>query len=332
MAVRGGGRSVLVGVVAAALCGVGAELLSGYGPSTGHLDQVVVAVVFFAALYGAPALLAREVARRRRWGWPSLLSLMAALGVAQCCVIDQSLFSADYQGYDGWQQARELTWVPWLGTSAYNAANFVLGHLIFSFAAPIAVAEAWRPALAHRKWLNGWGIGAALVAYLTSAAMILGDPQSRSASPTQLLVSVGVIAALLGVAAGLRGRGLAVTDTGRRPPGVAVVVVVAAGFGVVVECVPPTWWGVSVYLTAAAVGAGLLWWASTSTVWTWRHGAAVGVGLLLARGLLAIVGDPVGGDVVAVAKYTHNAVMLAVVAAAGWYALHSVRTSTKVGQ
>lgn len=88
-----------------------------------------------------------------------------------------------------------------------------------------------------------------------------------------------------------------------------------------VECVTPSWWGVAVYLTTAAAGAGLLRRTSTSTTWTYRHSAAAGCGLLLARGLLAIVGDPVGGEVTPALKYTHNVVMLVVVVAAGWYAL-----------
>lgn len=304
-----------------ALCGVGAELLSGYGPSTGHAGQVLLALVFFAALYGAPALLAREVARRRGWGWPGLLLMMAALGVAQCCVIDQSLFSEDYQGYDGWQEAREATWLPWLGTSAYNASNFVLGHTIFSFAAPIAVAEAWRPEQSNRPWLNRWGIAAALIAYTGSAAMILGDAESRSASPSQLAASVGVIAALVCAAVWVGVRSTTSPEVDRSSVGWRTVAAVAVLLGAVVECVPPNWLGVALYLAAASAGAWLLWMASASSAWTFRHTAAVGFGFLFARGLLAFLGTPVGGEVTPTLKYTHNTVMLVVVViTAGCYA------------
>jgi hypothetical protein len=172
----------------------------------------------------------------------AIAAAMAALGVAQCCVIDQSLFSAAYQGYDGWLEAREATWAPWLGTSAYNAANSVLGHVIFSFAAPIAVAEAWRPARADRAWLNAWGIAAALVCYLGAAVMIFGDAQSRSASPLQLMASAGVIGGLLGAAAWHGGRSAATSAprVRNRPIGVRTVAVVAVAVGAIVECVPPT--------------------------------------------------------------------------------------------
>lgn len=305
---------------------MGAELLSGYGPSTGHWDQVLLAMAFFAALYGAPALLVREVARRRRWGWPSLLLMMTALAVTQCCVIDQSLFSATYQGYDGWQQAREATWVPWLTTSAYNASNFVLGHVIFSFAAPIAVAEAWRPEREGGAWLNSWAIAAALISYLTAAVMIVSDAQSRSATPLQLGFSAGVITALLGAAMLCRNKFGGSAGMTLRPIGVTIVALAAFACGAVVECAPSNWGGVAIYLSATAAGSVVLWRVSASRTWTCRHGAAVGCGLLAARGLLAIVGEPVSGEVEVALKYTHNAVMLVVVLVAGWYALRPRKT------
>ena len=45
------------------LCAVGAELLAAYGENTGDPAGVAFALVIFAALYGAPALLVRELAK-----------------------------------------------------------------------------------------------------------------------------------------------------------------------------------------------------------------------------------------------------------------------------
>lgn len=320
-------RGTWLGAVAAAvLCGVGAELLSGYGPSTGHVSQVLLGLAFFAGLYGAPAVLAREVARRNEWGWPSLLFVYAGLGVAQCCLIDQSLFSADYQGYEGWEQAREGTWVPWLGVSAYNALTFVLGHVIFSFGAPIAVAEAWRPAFAMRPWLGRAGVTVAVLAYGVTVAMIVGDPASRSANGVQIAVSSLVVASLVGAAVWI-GTWRSVTPRDQRATTrVAVVVLVAMALAAVAESIPPTWTGVTVYAIVAGLGTWLLSRRSATSSWTVRHAAAVGVGVLLARGLLAFIGDPVGGEVDATFKYAHNAAMLVVVIVAAWCALRP-RTS-----
>jgi hypothetical protein len=46
------------------LSAIAAELLQAYDDSTGRFGVLLVVVVFFAALYGAPALLIRELARR----------------------------------------------------------------------------------------------------------------------------------------------------------------------------------------------------------------------------------------------------------------------------
>ena len=181
---------------------MGAELLSAYSDTTGDPGGVAFSLVFFAALYGAPALLVRELARRRGWGWPSMLLAFAALGVAQACLIDQSMFSVDYQAYEGWEETRAATLVPGLGISAFNAFNFVVGHMIFSFAAPVALVEAWHPERAHEPWLTGRGLVLAALAYLGAAALILADPTSHSGTAVQL--------------DGVRARG-AGTDRSRRP-------------------------------------------------------------------------------------------------------------------
>ncbi len=321
--------SASTALAAAALCGVGAELLSGYGPSTGHVGKVLVDLVFFTALYGAPAVLVREIARRRGWGWPSMLLGFAALGVAQCCLIDQSLFSSDYQGYDGWRELRDGTWLAWPGVPAYAALSFVVGHVIFSFAAPIAVAEAWRAADAHRPWLRWPGIVIAAVAYAATAGMIAADPQSHSASTGQLMAGAVLVVGLCCTAT-LVGERATPRVVPRRPVDVPVIVAAAMAAAGIIESVPPTWPGVVIYLLAIGVGGGLLWRESTTQWWTFRHTAAIGVGVLLARGILAFLGDPLGGDVAPIAKYLHNIVMLSIVGVAGWFAMRPKATDSAV--
>ncbi len=301
---------------------VGAELLAAYGDSTGDVGGVVFSVVFFSALYGAPALLARELVRRRSWGWPSLLLIFAALGVTEACLIDQSLFSADYQGYKGWEESQRATRIPVLGLSAYNVWNFVGGHVIFSFGAAVALAEAWRPSQARRAWLGSFGMGLAGLAYLVSAALILSDPESRSGSPAQLAVAAFVVAALLAAAGlvGLREKG--VEQQGLYPP-LSAWKVLAATFPVALagSLFAENWAGLSVgVFTTTTLGVGVLL-ASRRWEWGARHCAAVALAFLLVRGLLAFTYYPLLGDVTAVAKYTHNVVMLLAVALAGCVAL-----------
>lgn len=302
------------------LCAIGAELLAAYSDNTGDPGGIAFSVVFFAALYGAPALLARELVRRRGWGWPSMLLLFAALGVAQACLIDQSLFSTDYMGYDGWEETREATLIPALGLSAYNAYNFVLGHVIFSFGAPIAVGEAWRPKYARDPWLGRVGIGIALLAYAGAAALIVSDPESRSASPSQVLISAAVVVALV-VGAAIVGSRHVPAEDGRHPVPIWATLLLGLVAALVSVLGGETWTGfvIGVVITGA-VALGLLA-AARRPGWSVHHIAAVGLGFLLVRGLLAFTYFPLLGDVAPIPKYVHNTTMLLVVAVAAWFAL-----------
>lgn len=305
----------------AALCAVGAELLAAYSDNTGDISAVLFALVFFMALYGAPALLVRELARRMGWGWPSLLLLCAALGVLQAGIIDQSLFAERYHGFAGWEESRAATFIPAFGISAYGAYNFIIGHIIFSFAGPIAIAEAWRPKRADAPWLSPFGMIVAAIFYAGSAALIMFDPQSQSASQTQLIVSWLLVAACF-VAAALIGRvniGARSEPMGRRSP----LVVLAVTFVVAVlgRSAGEDWLGVIVELGSTLLILAMIIWVRMRFVWTLRHSAAVGLGFLLSRGVLAFTYFPLLGEVEPLPKYLHNVAMLAVVLAAGVVAL-----------
>ncbi|WP_307864972.1 hypothetical protein [Myceligenerans salitolerans] len=310
-----------------ALCGIGAELLAAYGDNTGDPGGIAFALVFFGALYGAPALLARDLARRASGGWPAMLLLFAALGVAEACLIDQALFATDYQGYEGWEETREATFVPGLGLSAYNAYNFIAGHIIFSFGAPVALAEAWRPDKATEPWLGPFGTVAAILAYGAAAALIISDPESQSADTTQLAVSALVVAALVAtaIAVGRRAgrRGLP-TRTRRHLP-VRVTFIVALGPAIAAGLAEETWAGFAVGVAAIVLAGLAVLCAAGRYDWTVRHVAAVALAFLVVRGSLAFTYFPLLGDVAAGPKYLHNTVMLTIVLLAGWAALRSRR-------
>lgn len=311
------------------LCGIGAELLAAYGDSTGDPGGIAFALVFFGALYGAPALLARELARRLGWGWPSLLLVFAALGTAQAGLIDQSLFSADYGGYEGWEENREPTLITSMGLSGYNAYSFIVGHVIFSFAAPVALAEAWTPARARKPWLGPIGTILAAAAYVIAAVLIVSDPESRAGSPTQLLVTAGVVAAmLLGAALVGRKRRMDHARAAARGPAVWQILVVSLIFAIVPDLLPATWLGVALAAAMTATLGIVVLLASRTGTWTIRHTAAVGTAYLLVRGLLAFTYFPLIGDVEAGPKYAHNVVMLLIVVVAAWIALRR-RTSER---
>jgi hypothetical protein len=302
------------------LAAIGAELLAAYDDSTGRPGVLLSVVVFFAALYGAPSLLIRELARRMGWGWPSIILLAGALGILQAGVIDQSLFSGDYRGIEGWEQSLRATYIGPLGLSAFNAVGFVVGHVVYSFCAPIAVAEAWRPAAARTPWFGPRGIVVAAVLYLLAAGLVLRDPESHSASAMQLAGSLAAVGLGIGGAVWWGRRGPGERHAPRAP---RLSVTLAGSFALLtaVGLAPETWTGVAITTTAFAAGAALLVHASGAVDWSVRHAAAVAVGALLSRGVLAFLYYPVVGEAAAVPKYAHNVTMLAIVVVLGWRAL-----------
>lgn len=310
----------------AALCAVSAELLAAYSDSTGDIGAILFNLIFFMALYGAPALLMRELARRLGWGWPSLLLLCAALGILEACIIDQAMFAEQYRGYAGWEESRSATYIPLFGISAYNAYNFILGHIIFSFAGPIAIAEAWRPKRAVASWLGPFGMTVAAVCYLGSAALIMFDPSSQSASLTQLIVSWLLVVACLLAAALIGRRRISARSTPIRHLRPLVVLAVTFVVAVLSNFAGENWIGVAVGLGSTFLVLAMIIRMRMRFIWTFQHSAAVALGYLLSRGVLAFAYFPLLGEVDPFPKYLHNVAMLAIVLAAGALALQDKGT------
>ncbi|MFE2186610.1 hypothetical protein [Streptomyces sp. NPDC059455] len=139
---------------------ISAEYLIGYGESTGRPLELLAGLLILAPLYGTVAVLIREITRRTGRGWPTILLLSAAFGVIQAGLIDQTLFDneVDADGPD-WATQALVTLIPGLGVDAASLLNYVGGHVIWSFAAPIAVVESCAPRIANRRWLGPVGVG-----------------------------------------------------------------------------------------------------------------------------------------------------------------------------
>ncbi len=275
-----------------------AEYLSAYDASGAALLGLLGGLVVLSPLYGAPALLAREVAVRRGLGWPGLLLIVTALGVVEAVVIDQSVVNPDYRGFDGWAELWDPTYVPGLDLSAYAAVAFVLGHTVASFGAPLAIVSVLS-GRAGQPWLGRGTTITLSVLYLLAAGAVLADHVSSEGwqlSPAQLVGAV--VAVVFLVAAALVGpavRGRRRTDAPAWPPPAPVVMVV---LGVVVESALG-WSIVWPALVATVVGGAvlaeaLLRWGR-SPAWTVSHVVGLAVGVLLSRALGGFLVAPVDG-------------------------------------
>lgn len=299
-----------------------AEYLSAYDDSTGRPLTLLVGLAFFVPLYGAPALVIREVARRRGLGWPGIVVLAAAMGLVQAGLVDQSLFIVDYRDISEAEESTRATWVPGLGFGMLNLVNYVGGHALFSFCAPIAVAEGVGGD--RQRWVGPVGLVLAVLAWAVVAVTICVatlQEEAGGASPAQLVGTSLVVVALVAVALRL---GPARRRAGRTPsPWVAF----AVGFGLAVApvLVGENWFGVIAHLVGYG---GLAWFLvryGATPGWTRGHGVAVATGILLSRAATAFTYYPLVGETTAAQKYGHNVAMVAIVLAVGILAWRASR-------
>jgi hypothetical protein len=106
-------------------------------------------VITSLLLYGAGALLAREMVVRWQKGWPSLLLLGASYGVIEEGLCAKSFFDPHWRAigplgvYGRWE---DVNWIWALGVTPF--------HSVFSIALTIACVYLIFPSLSERVWLG----------------------------------------------------------------------------------------------------------------------------------------------------------------------------------
>ncbi|MFF8192754.1 hypothetical protein ACF05L_18240 [Streptomyces bobili] len=303
---------------------ISAEYLIGYSESTGRPLELLAGLLILAPLYGTVAVLIREITRRTGRGWPTILLLSAAFGVIQAGLIDQTLFDneVDADGPD-WATEALVTLIPGLGVDAARLLNYVGGHVIWSFAAPIAVVESCAPRIADRRWLGPVGVGVMVLLWALSAALVHNDtPADPTADPAQLIGAAVVAVAL--IAAAFTVRSVRTRSSAKAPSWW-----LAGGVTGVAWCanqlLPATWAGVTVNVVAMVVLGWLLLRWSRRQGWGRRHVLAAAGSALVIRAGLSFMVEPLGDNVDFTVKYAVNAAMLGGVAALLLIAAHRLR-------
>lgn len=293
------------------LAPVCAEYLWGYDDSTGHPGTLVGNLIVFSPLYGAPALLIREVARRRGLGWTGILLLAAAFGVVEAGLVDQSMWSTDYRDIPYWEDMAAPTYVEPIGLSLYLALSFVGGHVILSIGSPTAIVETLTPRRRHEPWLGPVTAGVLVVLYAAASALVLQDSYATgeaTATWGQLVASAAAALALV-VAAFRVGRRPALIVPGSVP---RARVVLAASYVAMLGwvAIPPSRLGTALVALLALGAAVAVWRWSRRGDWSQAHVLALAGGAVLAAGSYAFFITPIG-TVSDAEKYGHNLVLLA---------------------
>ncbi|MCQ8192679.1 hypothetical protein [Streptomyces rugosispiralis] len=295
---------------------ISAEYLIGYDQTTGQPVQLLAGLLVLAPLYGTVAVLIREASLRARRGWPTVLLLSAAFGLIEAGLIDQSLFNPHVTGNPVWDQDRLPTLISGTGVSAHYVTNFVIGHVIWSFAAPIAVVESCAPQLADRPWLRKGGVITMVALYLAAATLVNYDQTKNFTAGRAQLATTAALALSLALAA------FAIPPRGARTPGrIPPLWLVGCGTAMVLTAhhlMPVTWPGVALDMLVLTAGGCLLLRWSKRARWRHPHILAVGGTALAVNAALSFTIDPLGAVSYPV-KYSVNATLfLGVLALLVW--------------
>lgn len=293
------------------LAPVCAEYLWGYDDSTGHPATLVGNLIVFSPLYGAPALLIRELARRRSLGWPGILLLAAAFGVVQAAIVDQSMWATDYRDIPYWAEMSAPTYLAPIGLSLYLPLLFVGGHVVLSIGSPIALVESLAPRRRREPWLGPVVVAVVLFLYVAASALVMKDAYDTgeaTATWGQLLASTAAAGGLV-VAAFVVGRRPALIVPGS-VPGPAVVWVAAFLATGAWIAIPPSRPGTALAALLAVAAVVLVWRWSHRGDWGQRHVLALAGGAVIAAACSAFLTTPIG-EVSDAEKYGHNIALLA---------------------
>jgi len=154
-------------------------------------------VIAFIPQYGGGAILVREIARRARRGWPTIMLLALAYALIQEGFTTQTLFNPGYAG----QRLLDYGYIPALGTSLDWTVFVLTLHVIWSIGSCVAIAEP----LAGERWSEPWlgRAGLAIVSLLflagcTFTILITKKQFPYVASPAQFAtVAIAVIVAIV---------------------------------------------------------------------------------------------------------------------------------------
>lgn len=171
--------------------------------------------------------------------------------------------------------------IPIVETSASNALVFIVGHMVWSIAAPIGLTEALAgPRWRERPWLHRPGMAACAVIYLAGAALIHADvAKGFTPSVVQIAAALALIGLCvsLAIVLGRRSPLPSVAPVSLSPWVVGAVAFLTASGWVLL---PTTWPGAAGAVALLFAATGALRWASRHVIWDAAHTLAVAAGAI----------------------------------------------------
>lgn len=222
-------------------------------------------IVPLSLYYGGGALLIREVTRRTRRGWPTILTLGLAFGVLEEGVLTQSLFNPDYLAEN--LHLLDPGYVKALGIGTLWTVFVLGGHVLWSIGTPIALVEESARSRRLVPWLGRRGLVVTVVLFVLGCVLAFAVTKAEdaddpfSASPAKLGVSAAIVVILVVVAFSL--------PHGDRRPGTGRA---------------PSPWLVFAATLVAGIGWSLL--AGATSLPSWPASVAIALGSVVVLGVL----------------------------------------------
>lgn len=246
-------------------------------------------LVVLTPMCGGGAVLIREVVRRKRRGWPTIVCLSAAYALLMAGAVNQSLFNS---GCEKLLQVHFLrpAFSEWLGIAGWWITATLGAGTFWGVGISIALAEGLFPDRAHEPWL-GW-IGEAIVGVLFVFGLItFGAAGLKTnqfcATPTQIGLAALLFLSLVVVAL-VTPEGMPKRREGNVPsPWLTGVVALVLEVVVLVVSRRLGWGALTGMLAVNAVFLLLVYVLSRRTHWTLLHTFSLGAGGALAYGLHA---------------------------------------------
>lgn len=255
--------------------------------------------LFAVPLYGGGALLIREVARRTKRGWTTMILLGLAYAVVEEGLVTQSLFNPSFVGLN----LLDIAYIPAIGMGAWWTLYVLTLHTVWSTSVAIALIEALVPNRRTTPWLGKVGLAITTILFLFGAIIIcfgIYTQEGFLASPPQLIGTVIAIAALIVFAFKVRlSRRLQVTSKTPSPRVVGLVSLLTSSLfmslSLVIDVIPG-WVIVGIYLALYALIIKLVSQWSRSAGWGNAHQLALAGGALLTYAWYGFPQTPTSGS------------------------------------
>lgn len=240
--------------------------------------------LFGAPLYGGGTLLIREVTRRSKRGWTTMILLGLAYAVIEEGLVTQSLFNPSFVGLN----LLDTAYIPAIGMGAWWTLYVLTLHTVWSTSVSIALIEVLVPNRRTTPWLGEVGLAITTILFIFGAAIIFFGIYTQEgflASSPQLIGTLIAIAVLVVFAFGVRqSQQLQATSKAPNPRVVGLVSLLSSSLFMALSLsldVVPGWAIVGIYLALSALIIKLVSQWSRAIDWGNAHRLALAGGALL---------------------------------------------------